>query len=862
MHVTVTKNVKAAWVYLTRVVVMFCFMFTSAFAAYAADAVNTATVTAPAGVTDNNTSNNISTDTDLISTLSDLSVTKDNGSTTVKGGASTTYVIRVSNNGPSAVSGAVFSDPAVPGLSKTAIACSSAAANQCTTAPGIGALEGGSFTLPPLAAGDFYEISVGADVTATAGSVTNTATIDMPSGVVDPTPGNNSAIDTDGVLFIQPVTESGTAVAGTPNPAAIANVASNDTVNGQPAVLGAGGNATVAVSGIWPTGISLDTATGAVSTDASVPPGTYNISYQLCDLASPTPNCATVQDTLVVTPPAVSNVSGTVFFDTNDNSLFDPGESPAGANYIVEIVDSGGTLVATAVTSADGTYALGVPPGSGYTINFKTPGGAMIGDLTGVDLPPGATVVDQNQPIDPSGVVYDALTRTPIAGAVVIMTDAAGNDLPAACLVSGQQGQTTNATGAYRFDIIPGAAAACPASPATYGIRVLNPAGYVPGVSTSIPPNGTALVVSTCPPVGGECRVSPSAAPNPPTQPGSAYFLTFVLAAGDQHVVNNHIPLDPVAATLTKQVNVSSAKRGDVLTFTIVASAVPFDPVTLVDQLPAGLSYVGGSARVNGVAVDPLVNGNELSFAGLSSASHNFKLVLKAAVNSSVRPGTLTNRASLVVPATGAVVATANASVAITADEFFDCTDVIGKVFNDKNRNGYADEGEPGLPGVRLATVNGNLITTDAHGRYHVGCADMPDGEIGSNFILKVDVRTLPTGYTLTTPNPNTVRLTAGKMVKLNFGASVGRVVALDLTDAIFAAEDGGARQVSQIVDQLVGILAKEPSKLKLTYHEGADGPKAAQQRLASVKALIAKRWSAKSGRYKLVIEAQRVGAK
>ena len=53
--------------------------------------------------------------------------------------------------------------------------------------------------------------------------------------------------------------------------------------------------------------------------------------------------------------------------------------------------------------------------------------------------------------------------------------------------------------------------------------------------------------------------------------------------------------------------------------------------------------------------------------------------------------------------------------------------------------------------------------------------------DIGSNFIVKLDPRTLPTGYRVTTENPRKVRLTRGKMVKLNFGAAITRLVKLDL---------------------------------------------------------------------------------
>jgi hypothetical protein len=92
------------------------------------------------------------------------------------------------------------------------------------------------------------------------------------------------------------------------------------------------------------------------------------------------------------------------------------------------------------------------------------------------------------------------------------------------------------------------------------------------------------------------------------------------------------------------------------------------------------------------------------------------------------------------------------------------------------------------LAGVRLVTVKGVLITTDKYGRFHVACADIPDSDIGSNFVLKLDTRTLPTGFKMTTDNPRIVRLTGGKMSKLNFGASITRLVRFDMTDEAFAA--------------------------------------------------------------------------
>src|SRR5262249_18334772 len=62
---------------------------------------NTATVTAPTGVTDPNPTNNSSTDSDNLTPQADLSITKTDGQASAVPGTSTTYIIVVSNAGPS-----------------------------------------------------------------------------------------------------------------------------------------------------------------------------------------------------------------------------------------------------------------------------------------------------------------------------------------------------------------------------------------------------------------------------------------------------------------------------------------------------------------------------------------------------------------------------------------------------------------------------------------------------------------------------------------------------------------------------------------------------------------------------------------
>ena len=130
----------------------------------------------------------------------DLVVTKSNGVSSVTAGGTTTYTVRVSNSGLSAVTGGTFSDPPATGLTKTGVICSAAASNLCTTAPDLASLEAGTLVLPTLAVNEFYEVEIAATVDATSGSVTNRASATVPAGTLDPDTGNNTDIsDTDTV---------------------------------------------------------------------------------------------------------------------------------------------------------------------------------------------------------------------------------------------------------------------------------------------------------------------------------------------------------------------------------------------------------------------------------------------------------------------------------------------------------------------------------------------------------------------------------------------------------------------------------------------------------------------------------------
>ncbi len=137
----------------------------------------------------------------------DLNIIKTNGVGSVVSGATTTYTIRVTNGGPNSVTGAFLKDPAVTGLTQTAAACTATGGNVCTAAPTPTALQSaGGISLPALANGAFYELTVTATVTAANGSVTNTANVAPPGGTTDPNMANNSASDTDTVIVPPSIT--------------------------------------------------------------------------------------------------------------------------------------------------------------------------------------------------------------------------------------------------------------------------------------------------------------------------------------------------------------------------------------------------------------------------------------------------------------------------------------------------------------------------------------------------------------------------------------------------------------------------------------------------------------------------------
>jgi len=351
------------------------------------------------------------------------------------------------------------------------------------------------------------------------------------------------------------------------------------------------------------------------------------------------------------------------------------------------------------------------------------------------------------------------------------------------------------------------------------------------------------------------------------------------------------LEIPPGALTVSKTTPSLDVSRGQLVPYTITVTDVltgPVQGVALVDSFPAGFRYVKGSARIDDVPAEPTVSGfqltwNNLSFTG--GAHHTFLVLL--AVGAGVGEGEFVNRAQAFAQvvsasasptkATAAVTRSAanraqtpaalignpvsteaSATVRVVPDTTFDCTDVIGKVFDDVNGNGHQDPGEKGIPGVRVVTTRGLAAITDEFGRFHITCAITPLEGRGSNFALKLDDRTLPSGYRPTTPSVLVERATRGKALRFEFGASIHRVVSLDLSDAVFEQGTTDMRpQWRPRLDLLLAELRKGRSVLRLSYLADVEGKQLVDRRLEAVDRAIADSWRAMNCCYELTIERE-----
>lgn len=526
---------------------------------------------------------------------------------------------------------------------------------------------------------------------------------------------------------------------------------------------------------------------------------------------------------------SVAGVRGRVWLDKDHDRVYSAGanDTPQ-SGWKVELLLNG-VLVASTTSAADGSYAFSsLAPGSGYKIQFRhpttnliwgravpneqgsaytsgtpsgstdvsgirsgaNPAGATVGDgtLSNLTFTSGTTTIEQSLPLDPAGVVYDAVTRQPVAGAVVTISGP-GGFVPATHLVGGSSTFTTGADGLYQFVLNP------TAPPGVYTLAITTyPGGYVQLPSVLIPVCTNTLAVAAAPapalvqanntaPTNAATAHTPAAciastaALNAGNQASTQYFVSFNITPGTSaDVLNNHIPLDPMSATgfvLSKTGDKRIAEVGDTVRYTLevrLSSSSVMPQVTVRDRLPAGFTLVPGTVIVNGVpAADPAGGlGPVLGFTvGTLRGSSNvgstapqvIKIQYRVRVGVGAQQGDGINRARAIGCSVmagcldGALLPIANSvqsnegvyKVEVTGGVFTDAACVLGKVFVDCNNNHIQDPEELGIPGVRLYFSDGHFVVSDSEGKYS-RCGIPP-----RSHVLTPDPSTLPKGSHLTT---------------------------------------------------------------------------------------------------------------
>jgi uncharacterized repeat protein (TIGR01451 family) len=520
-----------------------------------------------------------------------------------------------------------------------------------------------------------------------------------------------TAMDTVTVTAsVRPVADSGSAVAGTAG-TPIASVVGNDTVNGLPATLGAAANAVISQSGTWPAGITLNTTTGAITTTAAVGPGTYTVTYQLCDRNTP-PDCATATDSVTVTASilpltdtgsVVAGTAGTPIANVAANDTVNGAAATLGATGNATVAQSGTWPAGIALNPLTGavTTAASVAPGK-YTVVYQLcdrttpPDCALMTDSV--------TVTGSAVPVSSTGTAVAGVASTPIAN---VAANGSVDGMPA----------------------------------------TLGPSG-----NATVSPNGNW-------PVGITLNTSTGAVTTAATVSPGTYSIPFVLC-------DRNTP--PLCATATDTVTVKAgvggslvieksadrtqAEIGDSVQYRITVmnpGTAVVTGVTLKDALPLGFRLVPGTVlmgidgAVPAKSPDPRgTPGPNLTWTlGNVVPGESVEVDYRVRITAGAERGNGTNEAQAL--GYGVASPVVMVRVKIGGGAFAAQACVVGKIYVDCNGNRVQDAGEPGIPGVRLYFEDGTNLTSDENGNYSI-CGQRP-----ITHVLKVDQTTLPAGSRL-----------------------------------------------------------------------------------------------------------------
>ncbi len=385
-----------------------------------------------------------------------------------------------------------------------------------------------------------------------------------------------------------------------------------------------------------------------------------------------------------------------------------------------------------------------VPPGSGL-VNVAN----FIGDNVPAIISRPATAV-----INPFGEVFAARagSSTPIAGArVELLTDQNTQSL---LLLPAQTGYSpndknenpfvTDGQGHFSFALNPSVIST---GGVNYFLKIAAPGYITRMIQVSLRPANNGLFQATVHAVDSQALAAA----------GGFELVRNDVQIADLAALVMNIPMfEPAGLQITKSVDRARAEIGDTITYRIELhnpTAATLHDVLVIDRLPQSFHFAEGSALISlsGTPDEPIVpeivNG-ELRFH-IPEIPHGAtaKLLYRVRIGANAQAGDQTN----VATATGlfptgeqTVSSEAHAVVSVSAGIFSTRQVLIGRVFVDTNGNGYFDNSDRPMPGVRLYLSNGQSVITDSEGLYNFpSLADGPQ-------VISLDPVTVPPGYALT----------------------------------------------------------------------------------------------------------------
>ncbi|WP_295821355.1 hypothetical protein [uncultured Deinococcus sp.] len=545
---------------------------------------NSVTAALPAGTVDVTPVGTV-TDTDTVTPVTDVAVSKAVNRALAGPGQTLTYTIRVWNNGPNAATGVTITDPVPAALTGVTWTCAATGTATCSAASGSGSSVNLTAGLPvdtgaiTTADTQYVTVTVTGTLASTAtGTVANTVTTAHGS---DATGGNNSA--TASTAVVDAVTDSSVGVPF--NTAATISVLGNDTVGGAAATTS---NSAVTVSangGL--AGLSVNGSGQLVlAASAGNVPGTYTVTYQLCSTTDTTAcDTATVPVTITAlsadlgitkTGPASVVAGQTVTY-----TLTITNAGPASANGAA-FSDS----VPTTLTGVTATCTAATGGASGCTVSVGA-GNAVTGTVGA--LPSGSSVQITVTGTVPAAATGSLSNSASVSVPVGVTDPATANNTSATV--------TTAITPLSDLAIDKsGPAAVGSGGSVTYTIRVWNngPTAATGATVTDTLPAGLTVTGITC------------------AVTGTATCGTQSFTASSVTITTGSLTLDTAPANGTPD--------GNYVTYTVTGTAPASGSLSTTASVavPAGRSDQAGTNNTSAAAVTRIIDAVNDSAVNLS----------------------------------------------------------------------------------------------------------------------------------------------------------------------------------------------------------------------------------------------------